>query len=162
MIKRKLFTRIIAVIMVMVTVFGAIPLSASAATWGTTGSKTISVKTHANYWYPGASSITLKQNKQTATFQSLLGTKTKTQTGFYGCYTITVKNVTKNTSKSITWNGGQTKKIELDPNCTYNITVTYNSAATNVFKSAPLGYYLKSMSNPYWKVSSTWKVTSFY
>lgn len=91
-----------------------------------------------------------------------MGNKTKTKKGYYGCYNITVYNVTKNKTTSIYWGGGQTKKISLDPNCTYRITVRYNSTNTALFTSAPLGYSWKSSSSPGWRVSSTWKVSSYY
>lgn len=162
MSKKSMISRMLAVFLCVLTLFGCAQVHVSAATSGGSYSSTVNVKTKANYWYPGASSVTLKQNKQTLTYQQLSGAKTKTKTGYYGCYDITVYNVTTNRSKSIYWGGGKTKTIDLDPNCTYRITVRYNSCNTSLFTSAPWGYSWIRSSNPYWYVSSTWKVASCY
>lgn len=159
---KKTISRIIAVFLCLSMLFALSAEIAFAATSGGKGSTTINVTTKANYWYPGASSITLKQSKQTLTYRQLTGSKTKTKTGYYGCYDITVYNKTENDSYSVYWGGGQTKKISLDPNCTYRITVRYNSTATALFTSQPFGYSWKSSSSPSWSVSSKWKVSSCY
>ena len=162
MTKKRFFSKIMAIFFCVLTLFSVSSMSASASTWGGSGSSTVYVSTKANYWYPGASSVTLKQEKQTLTYKKLMGSKTKTKKGYYGCYNIKVYNVTKNKTSNVYWGGGQTKKISLDPNCNYRITVTYNSTNTALFTSAPLGYSWKSSSNPSWKVSSTWKLSSYY
>ena len=162
MTKKSIFSRIAAVFLCVLTLFSFSAVNASAATYGGSSASTVNVTTKANYWYPGASSVTLKQDKQTLTYKQLMGNKTKTKKGYYGCYNITVYNVTKNKTTSVYWGGGQTKKISLDPNCTYRITVRYNSTNTALFTSAPLGYNWKSSSSPGWRVSSTWKVSSYY
>ena len=154
--------KFIAILLVAVTLFSIFAVTASAATWGGRGSSTVTVKSKANYWYPGASSITLRQSKQTMTFDHLWKDKTKTKTGYFGHYDITVYNVTKGTSKYVYWNGGQTKKITLDPNCTYRITVTYLSTETTLFTKAPTGYSHRSTTSPSWNVKSVWKVSSYY
>lgn len=160
--KKAVFSKIAALLLCIVTLFGTSAVSVSAATWGTTGSATIYVTTVSNYWYPGSSSITLKQDKQTLTYKKLWGKGTKSKTGYYGCYNVTVYNVTKKKTTNVYWGGGQTKKISLDRNCTYRITVTYNSLHTGLFTRAPLGYSLEKTSNPFWRVGSYWKVASFY
>ena len=157
---KKLFSILLCAVMAFTALFGT-TLTASAATYGGSKSATISVTTKSNYWYPGASSITLSQAKQTLTYKALLSNKTKTKVGYYGCYNISVFNVTKYKTTSVYWNGGKTKKISLDPDCTYKITVSYNSSATAIFTSQPLGYSWKSTSAPSWNVSSTWKVSSY-
>lgn len=160
-IYKKVFS-LFMVFAILCTMFVASAVTTSAATSGGSGSATVVVKSKSNYWYPGASSVTLRQEKQTLTYQALFSSKTKTKTGYYGCYNITVYNVTKNISKNIQWSGGQTKKISLDPNCTYRITVKYDSKATDIFTSSPFGYSWKRTSSPYWRVKSTWKVSSYY
>lgn len=162
MIKSAFLSKLTAIILSVLTVFSFSTLSASAATSGGTRAATITVNTKANYLYPGASSITLKQSKQTLTYKKLGGSKTKTKVGYYGQYDIKVYNVTKNKTNNMTWSGGQTKKISLDPNCTYRITVSYNSTATCMFTSNPIGYSWKSSSTPSWWVGSTWKLASYY
>lgn len=162
MTKSATFSKILSIFLCLVTLFSFSALNTSAATSGGAGSATIVVTSKANYWYPGASSVTLKQEKQTLTYKSLTSNKTKTKKGYYGCYNISVYNVTKNKYSSVSWNGGKTKKITLDPNCTYRIKVQYNSTATAVFTSQPFGYSWKSSSNPYWKVKDVHKVSSYY
>lgn len=79
------------------------------------------------------------EERQTLTYKALNSNKTKTKTGYYGRYYITVYNVTKSKTSSVCWGGGKTKKISLDPNCTYKITVKYNLTATALFTSSPIG-----------------------
>ncbi|MGN0180775.1 MAG: hypothetical protein ACI4DY_15245 [Monoglobaceae bacterium] len=160
MTQKTVFSKITAIILCILTLVSFSAITASAATSGGSRSATVYVTTKSNYFYPGSSSVTLKQEKQTLTYQQLFGAKTKTKTGYYGCYDINVYNVTKKTSKSVYWGGGRTKKISLDANCAYRITVCYNSTATSLFTRAPLGYSLKKTSNPGWSISSTWKVSS--
>ena len=162
MVKTKRVLSLMLCIIMAISAFCCVNITASAATSGGSKAGTITVVTKANYLYPGSSSITLKQSKQTLTYKSLVSNKTKTKTGYYGYYNISVYNATKGKTKSICWGGGQTKKISLDPNCTYKITVRYNSTATVTFTKAPFGYSWKSSSSPYWIVKSTWKVSSYY
>ena len=164
MAQSKYFSKIIAVMMILVSFVSMFSISSSAATSGGERSATITVTTKANYWYPGASSITLQQSKQTATYGQFSTSKTKTTTGYFGYYNITVYNITKNTTKSDNWDGGKTKKIKLDPNCTYKITVSYNSTATVTYnvKSPDWRYCnYRGITSPSWKVCSTHKVTSY-
>ncbi len=160
---KKISKRLLAVLITVISVismFSATALSSSAATSGGSSSATVYVTTKANYWYPGSSSITLTQQKQTITYKKLNSSKTKTKTGYYGRYDIKVYNVTKKKTTTVYWKGGKTKTISLDKNCQYQITVKYNSANTNTFTSAPLGYSWKSTSSPSWYVSGKWKVSS--
>ncbi len=161
MTKVKRICAVLLCITTLMSVFCSMAFTVSAATRGSTRTTTITVKTKANYWYPGASSITLKQEKQTLTYRQLFGSRTKTKTGYYGCYNITVYNITENTYDYEYWSGGRTKKIQLDPNCTYRITLSYNANNTALFTSQPWGYSWKKTSNPSWKVNSTWKVSSY-
>ena len=150
--------RIIALLLCVICIACFYPQSAAAATSGTSGSATITVKTKAVYYYPGSSSITLKQSKQTLTYKNTSGTKTKTKTGYYGCYTIKVKNCDTGKTKSYTWNKSKSKKISLSKNTNYQITVTYSNIWTSLRNLS--GYKLVNTSTPSWKVSSTWKVSS--
>lgn len=137
---------------------------AYAATSGKTGTTKISVSTKANWSYPGSSSITLKQNKQTVSYRRTLNaSKTGSKTGYYGCYTITIYNQTNNKKTTQYWNGGQTCKINLSANKDYVITVTYNMSKTYLkqLSVVPCLNTMKSATTPSWNVSSTWKVKSY-
>lgn len=159
---KRLCSLILCALMIVSTMCALI-LPASAAKRGNSRAAVITVSTKANYWVPGSSSITLQQSKQTMTCEQLFGgTKTKTKTGYYGHYEIEVRNITRNTTKDISWSGGKTKKINLDPNCVYKITVQYNSGYTLWFNNAPWGYSIDRFSTPSWSVKSTWKVSSYY
>lgn len=79
MTKKTIFFRIAAVFLCVLTLFSFSAVNASAATSGGSYASTVNVSTKANYWYPGASSVTLKQNKQTLTYKQLMGNKTKTK-----------------------------------------------------------------------------------
>ena len=159
---KKTFSKFVAVFLCALTLFSTFAFSVSAATSGGKGSTTITVKTKANYLYPGASSITLKQNKQTFTYKHLFNNTTKTTSGYYGHYDIKAYNETKGkTEETINWDGGQTKKISLKPNCTYKITVSYNANETDIFKPKNGMYSWIKTSSPSWQVSSTWKVSSY-
>ena len=158
---KKIFFKFMAIFLCVLTLFNIFAMDASAATCGGSRASTVYVTTKANWWVPGASSITLRQDKQTLTYKNLTSDKTKTKTGYYGCYDITIFNVTKNKITRVFWGGGQTKKISLDPNCTYRITVSYNATLTSITTRPPLWYSWKSTSSPWWKVKSTWKVSSY-
>ncbi|MGM9614954.1 MAG: hypothetical protein ACI3W7_05470 [Oscillospiraceae bacterium] len=162
MTKKSVFCKMTAIFFCILTFFSCFAISASAAAYGGSGTSRVNVTTKANYWVPGASSVTLKQDKQTVTYEKIFGTKTKSSTGYYGCYNISVYNVTKNKTQPVFWGGGQTKKITLDKDCTYVITVTYLADKTELLKRAPVGYYVKNISSPWWRVSSTWKVSSWF
>lgn len=162
MTKKTIFSRIMAIALCIMTLLSLTTVFSFASTSGGKKSATIYVESKANYWYPGASSVTLTQQKQTLTFKALFSNKTKTKTGYYGCYDIKVYNVTKGRTQNVYWGGGKTKKISLDPNCVYRITVRYNDLNTDLFTSAPLGYSWKKSTSPSWWVSSTWKLSSCY
>lgn len=158
---RKKLKKVVVLVLCVMTLLSISTTDAFAAIRGGQGTATIVVQTKSNYWYPGSSSITLKQSKQTLTYQKLWGNKKKTQKGYYGYYNITISNKTKRTTQKITWSGGKSKKIKLQGNCVYWITVSYNASATGSFKRTPLGYYLKSVSVPSWWLSSIYKVSGY-
>lgn len=165
----KSFTkRIMAILFVILTIVSTLSfstLTAQAATSGSKNTRTITVNTKTNYWYPGASSITLKQEKITITWKSLNGKKTKKTSGYYGRYNISIYNVTDNKwEKSKCWNGKQSIKIELKGNKKYNITVSYDANGTwlNVSKAQPIGYGSNNGYSPNWWVSGSHKVTNYY
>lgn len=73
MTEKSIFSRIAAVFLCVLTLFSFSAVNASAATYGGSSASTVNVTTKANYWYPGASSVTLKQDKQTLTYKQLMG-----------------------------------------------------------------------------------------
>ena len=72
---------------------------------------------------------------------------------------IYVYNVTRQTGRTVNWYGGRAKKITLDPNCKYIITVSYKQWLS-LCVNPSLGYGEARISQPSWWVSSKWKVTS--
>ena len=101
MAQSKYFSKIIAVMMILVSFVSMFSISSSAATSGGERSATITVTTKANYWYPGASSIKLQQTKQTATYGQFTTGKTKTTTDYFGYYNITVSPTTNCSTRRI-------------------------------------------------------------
>ena len=164
--KRKL-KKLLAVMLAVLAMCSTMTQTASAHTSGGENSRTIIVETKANYFYPGSSSITLKQTKPVETYKKLTNSgKTKTKT-VYGVYEITYTAIggkyAGKDSGSVKMTG-QTCKLNLKPNTTYKITVTYDSIATwkKVTNACPLGYTWSKSSGHSWKVSSTWKLASYY
>lgn len=160
------FKKIMAIILAMtalVTTFTFGTATAQAATSGTTGSRTITVNTKSVYYYPGSSSITLKQDKCTLTWKSLFGKKTKETSGYYGCYIITICNVTDNETVTKKWNGKKSITLSLKGNKTYKITVSYDSYNSyyKLMGAQPKGYGNYSGYSPRWSVSGSWKVADY-
>ncbi len=158
---KKFLLKIIAVLSVMATVICSTAVFANASTGGSNNTRKITVKTKANYLLPGSSSITLKQSKGKYTYSSFSffrGWKTKTSSG-YGVYKITATPIKGKGAKKTAKLTGKSKKISLDKNTTYSVTVAYDSNATwlqNKCKPENWTTY------PSWKVSGTWKVSSYY
>ena len=133
----------------------------SAATSGGQDTKTIYVETKANWSKPGSESITLEQQKAQYTYEVYRGRKegwVKKSGSIYPTYNITIKNNTTGKSQKKTWKNGSIK-LKLDRNCTYNITVSYDSTSTWLRSNAKTGTYTKA---PYWYVSKTNKVSNYY
>lgn len=158
MTKKLYVSKVIAVLFCILTMFSFSVANTSAATSGGSRSTTINVSTKAAYWYPGSSSITLTQSKQTATLKRS-GKKDKKTTGYFGSYDIIVYNKTKKTTEYKSWDGGKTKKINLKPNCEYTITVNYNPTKVQAYE-LPRSYKGSDLSSPSWWVSSKWKISS--
>ena len=156
---KKLFATIITLVMIMCTIFStSIPASAATCSSGTS-SRTITVVTKACYWKPGSESITISQSKGTCerkVFNILKGkmvTKTSKQ---YGEWDIKVCSTDGKHSFNKTLTGGSIK-LNLKPNKTYTITITWDSQA-ETFKELSKGNYI---SYPTWKVKSVYKVSSY-
>lgn len=91
-VMRKNLKKVVILLLCIMTLLSSSTADVFAATSGGRGTQTMVIQTKSNYWYPGSSSITLKQRKQTLTYQKLWGNKKKTQRGYYGYYNITVSN----------------------------------------------------------------------
>lgn len=158
--------KLISILLTLTLCVGCIAMmttSASAATCSSGRStQTITVTTKAVYWYPGSSSITLSQTKGVVTYDKLNWKGQVTGTGtakYYGTWNISVRATDGSDSFSKTLSGGSVK-INLKPNKTYKITVTYNwSVDTLTMLSHPNSRWTKY---PSWRVSGTWKVSSYY
>lgn len=157
---KRIFTGILALAMVFCTLL-TMSIPASAATYSNgTSTRTITVVTKANYWMPGSESITLSQSKGTCVeknynvFSGKTTTKTSNQ---YGEWDIVAKATdgSHTIKKSLT---GSSIKLNLKPNKTYKITVTWDSQAA-IFKALDKGSY---SIYPTWQVKSTYKVSSCY
>ncbi len=159
---RKIFTSVLACVMMLCTLFVVTPITASAAvsSYGTTATRTITVKTKANWWIPGSESITLKQTKGTCektTTNIITGKKSKKVSKEYGTWII-VACATDGSDTVRKTLSGSSVKINLKPNKTYKITVTWKNNIANGIQVAK-GSFTQF---PTWKVSSTYKVSSYY
>ncbi len=157
------FMKLFSVVLALVAMVSSVNIVSEAATSGCDNSRTITVITKANYYVPGASSITLKQTKGKYTYPvyNILGKIKKYKTGYaYGYYNVTCTPVNGTGKKKNYIFDSGSKKIKLDPNTTYNITVSYNWGmtwyGTNCKKGGSWDY------TPEWRVSSSWKVTDYY
>ena len=143
---KKVFSGFFALVMLFCTLF-AISVPASAATYSSgTQTRTITVVTKSNYWIFGSESITLSQSKGTCV--------TSKQ---YGEWNIVVKATdgSHTFKKTLT---DSSIKLNLKPNKTYRITVTWDRNAA-VLKGLSKGSYTAF---PTWRVKSTWKVSNYY
>lgn len=153
----NIFTRVSAILLVVLTIFTMFSTTAFAAT-SSSGKRTqtITVSTKANWLKPGSESITLKQTKGTRQETNPFTGKVKSK-NCYGEWDIVAKSTDgKHTVKTTLKDGS--KKINLKPNKTYKITVTWDSQA-DIFDSLDHGNFSKL---PTWRVSSTYKVSSCY
>lgn len=157
---KKLFTTLIAIVMIFCTMFAiTVPTSAATCSSGTS-TRTITVRTKANYWIPGSESITISQSKGVCTkknYNFLTGKTSYKSTNQYGEWDITVRATDGSHTfyKSLT---GGSIKLNLKPNKTYNITITWDSTAATL-KCLSKGNYT---TYPTWRVKSTYKVSSYY
>ena len=155
MVKAKKF---FAIFLVLVTLFSCMVLPASAATSSSgTSTRTITVVTRASWWYPGSESISLSQSKGTFTYTKWNGkTASKSE---YGTWNITVSATDGSHYYKKTWNDGSIK-LNLKPNKTYRISITYNGYVDTIRSIDYLNF--RWTKYPSWRVSSTWKLSSYY
>ncbi len=157
---KRIFSSVIAIALVLCTLFTiSFPASAATSSYGTQ-TRTITVSTKANYWYPGSESITIGQSKGTCVkenYNIFTGKTTRKTSNQYGEWDITVRATDGSHSFSKTLTDGSIK-LNLKPNKTYKITISWDSQAAT-FKSISKGNYT---SYPTWRVKSTWKVSNYY
>ena len=152
----KRFSKITAVFLLVVTVFALMCTSAFAATSGSTGSRTIYVTTKSDWTYLGTESITLKQSPVTVKYTGFFNAKKTTTRTYYPVYNITVRNTATGATKSYTFNSA-TKKIKLDRDASYTITVAYDRDRSFLRVPYPAFWIYQSESKPYWWVDSACK-----
>lgn len=163
MTNTKMFSKLIAITFaaIIFLLSGMSSINASAATCGGANSATVIVSTYKNYWRPGASSITLRQNPIKITYTKYGNSKRIKTKSYYPSYNISVFNATTGKQQTINWNSSSSKKITLDGDCTYWITVSRNTTQ-NQLKEYGLvpwgGYYQSGYSDSSWWVNSTNKV----
>lgn len=144
-----------------ITMLCSASIGASAATCSSgTSTRTITVVTKANWLKPGSESITISQTKgvRTKKTYNVFNGKTTTKTkNYYGTWKIVAKSTDgKHTVKKTL--SGSSCKVNLKPNKTYKITVTWDGTA-NTIDSVSKGNFT---TYPTWKVKSTYKVSSCY
>ena len=159
----KKIISILLAIAICVSCVAMMTISASAATCSSgTSTQTITVNTKSAYYYPGSSSVTLSQTKGVVTYDKVnwkgqvIGTGTAK---YYGTWNISVKATDGSDSFSKTLSGNSVK-INLKPNKTYKITVTYNWYVDTIIMIDHV--HSRWTKYPSWKVSGTWKVSSYY
>lgn len=154
--------KLIATLTLIITLFSVFNVTAFASTSGTTNTRTITVTTKSNYWLPGSSSITLKQNKGTFYYKGLFGKKKKGQCyGYYNVKATPIAGYAKDKKKKAitTTFTGRSKTIKLKKDSTYSITVSYDSNGTWLQSGCKLSSW---DTTPNWWVNSTYKVSSCY
>ena len=128
--KQNNLKRAIVVFLILVTCISMMSVTASAATSGSTNSRTIYVRTTANWSRPGSESITLRQNKCKYSYQKMSWFRWVTKTAsMYPNYTIKIKNMDTNRVTTKNWSSSSIK-LNLDRNTNYQVTVSYNSMTT--------------------------------
>lgn len=162
----KKLKRAISIMLAIVVLVGCLTATASASTFGGQNTRTITVTTKSNYWIPGSSSITLKQKAATETYAKLTNsskTKTKAVNAYYTVsYEAVSGKYAGKHSGTVTFSG-TSKKINLKPDTTYKITVSFDYSRTMTRElSQPFGYSWKKCSGHSWWVSSTYKVSACY
>lgn len=163
--KLKKLTSFLLALMLLLSVFSASASAAytSRATSGSTRTACFYVTTKANYWKPGSSSITLKQNKGTYIYKR--GSKSKTGKA-YGYYHVSAVPKCGYGKKTISKNfSGSSIKINLEKNTTYLVTVSYDENCTvnlNIsnLKGAFGWRWSGWKSTPSWRVAGSWKVSA--
>ncbi|MBQ7387129.1 MAG: hypothetical protein IJW03_03070 [Clostridia bacterium] len=151
---RKILTVVTSIIMIICTLFVTmVPASAATRSKGT-ATQTIIVKTKANWLIPGSESITLKQERGVCKSTNIFTGKVK-ESKFYGVWDIEIEATDGSHTEEKTLKGSSLK-INLKPNKTYKITVTWDTSANNyrVWGKGSIYKY------PTWMVSKTYKVSS--
>ena len=154
---------ITCLLLITLTLVSCFVLPSSAATCSSGKyTRTITVKTYSSYWYPGSSSITLKQTKGTIAYSKIniwgqhVGTRTTKE---YGCWDVSVRATDGSHSYTKQFNGSSVK-LTLKPNKTYKITVSYDSWQENFIMMKRVNS--RWTAYPTWRVSSSWKVSNYY
>lgn len=155
--------KFISWMLTVVTLLTCLVLPANAATTSSgTSTRTITVVTKANWSYPGSESITISQSKGTFSYSKtnwlgqVTGSASKSS---YGTWKICVAATDGTHSFNKTLSGGSIK-LNLKPNKTYHITVSYDGYQ-DVFRGLEYRNF-KWTRYPSWRVSSTWKCSACY
>ena len=155
--------RITCLFLVALTLVSCFALPSYAATCSSgKNTRTITVSTYASYWYPGSSSITLKQTKGTLAYSKtdIWGRHVETRTTKeYGCWDVSVRATDGSHSYTKQFNGSSVK-LTLKPNKTYKINVSYDSAQEIFLMVKRVNSRWSTL--PTWHVSSSWKVSNYY
>lgn len=141
------------------TILGTVMVG-EAATSGGQGTSTLTVVTKANWKKPGSESVTLSNRKVVVKGYkyTLLGKKKLQTKKYYPRYKITVKSAdgSHRFNKSMT---SSSLKLNLKPDKTYYITVSYDGAAPVNFHGLSNA---TTITGPQWGVKSVYKVSHYY
>lgn len=158
--KKRTLTTLLACVMVVCTLLAsALPASAATCSNGTS-TQTIKVETKADWWKWGSESITLTQTKgecrMTAyKYWPLFEPYTK-KTETYGRWDISVQSDDGSHSYETKLTGA-TKKVDLEPDKTYTITVKWNETD----ELSTMYRYGQYTTYPAWYVSDVHKVIRY-
>ena len=155
---KRFFSVLLAFSLVLASLLSLmVPVSAATRSRGIS-TQTITVTTKANWWIPGSESITLSQTKGTYEKKTLnwRGQWKSEPVKAYGEWDIVAKATDGSHTIKKNFNGSSIK-LDLKPNKTYKITVSWDTTANN------LKYKFNSFTEyPTWKVKSTYKVSNYY
>lgn len=158
MTNRRASSKLITMLLTVLTVCSLMILPVNAATSGGENTRTISVRTYSDWSRPGSESITLRQNKCKYTYSTLKKfslTKWETKSSsMYPYYRITIRNNTNGKTTTKTWHSASIK-LPLNRNSSYTITVAYDSMQTWLSSNAKNSGCWKN--SPCWWVSATHK-----
>lgn len=156
---KKNIRKVAAMLLILVVLGFVSPVMAATSSYGTQ-TRTITVTTKANWFIPGSESITLSQTKGTCvedTYNIFTGKWSSKTSKVYGDWDIvaTATDGSHTVRKNLS---GSSVKINLKPNKTYKITVSWDYAS-NTITQLDKGSF---KSYPTWRVKSTYKVSSCY
>ena len=155
--------KMLVMFLALISLFSCLVFPASAATVSADNTtQTITVATKSSWLYPGSESITLSQTKGTFSFAETnwFGHETgKTKNrNEYGTWNISVSATDGSHNYTKVWEN-DTIRLNLKPNKTYKITVTYDGMQDIVRGIEYQNFHWSRY--PSWSVKSTARVSGY-